>query len=223
MSWQYWCNHADTELTTIVLAVFIFFLLVLVFFRLFPLPLRIKVGFSNWPVAVKINLHATHPFARSALTSILRCPHPLTLWGRVVYFAACLQYQMWQALASVLHMSNVTFDAKDHEQGEVAAVKDAGVRVVAADKESLYFLPDAREVRSRASFFFNIYRNIMLASPARRLDSRVEFAKGVVIAAWQLFRTKFNVGKLLAFSSPSGKSVLTLDETVFTSSVILFS
>lgn len=51
---------------------------------------------------------------------------------------------MWQALASVLHMSNVTFDAKDHEQGEVAAVKDPGVRAVAADIDSFFFFARRR-------------------------------------------------------------------------------
>lgn len=34
---------------------------------------------------------------------------------------------MWKALAAVLHMSNIAFDAKDDAQGEVAAVQDAAV------------------------------------------------------------------------------------------------
>lgn len=46
-----------------------------------------------------------------------------TMLGMACYVAT----QVWQTLASVLHMSNVTFDAKDHEQGEVAAVKDPAV------------------------------------------------------------------------------------------------
>lgn len=35
---------------------------------------------------------------------------------------------MWKVLAAVLHMSNVVFNAVDHEQGEVAAVNDIAVR-----------------------------------------------------------------------------------------------
>eukprot|EP00752_Nemacystus_decipiens_P009298 g8309.t1 len=35
------------------------------------------------------------------------------------------QMQVWKALAAVLHMSNIAFDAKDDAQGEVAAVQDA--------------------------------------------------------------------------------------------------
>lgn len=36
--------------------------------------------------------------------------------------------QVWKALASVLHMSNVAFDGKDDVQGEVAAVRDPQAR-----------------------------------------------------------------------------------------------
>lgn len=35
--------------------------------------------------------------------------------------------QVWQALAAVLHMSNLNFDKVDHEQGEVAAISDRDV------------------------------------------------------------------------------------------------
>ena len=44
-----------------------------------------------------------------------------------------LFFQVWRVLAAVLHMSNVTFDAKDDAEGEVAAVKDAAVRQKRAD------------------------------------------------------------------------------------------
>lgn len=36
--------------------------------------------------------------------------------------------QVWQMLASVLHMSNLEFDKVDHEQGEIASVSDREVR-----------------------------------------------------------------------------------------------
>lgn len=46
---------------------------------------------------------------------------PLTL--------ACLVAvpQVWQALAAVLHMSNLSFDKVDNEQGEIAAISDRAV------------------------------------------------------------------------------------------------
>lgn len=37
------------------------------------------------------------------------------------------QMQVWQMLASVLHMSNIEFDAVDHEQGEIASISDREV------------------------------------------------------------------------------------------------
>lgn len=37
------------------------------------------------------------------------------------------QTQVWQMLASVLHMSNVEFDKVDHEQGEIASISDREV------------------------------------------------------------------------------------------------
>ena len=37
------------------------------------------------------------------------------------------QTQVWQMLASVLHMSNVEFDRVDHEQGEIASISDREV------------------------------------------------------------------------------------------------
>lgn len=36
--------------------------------------------------------------------------------------------QVWQMLASVLHMSNLEFDKVDHEQGEIASISDREVR-----------------------------------------------------------------------------------------------
>lgn len=35
--------------------------------------------------------------------------------------------QVWQALAAVLHMSNLSFDKVDNEQGEIAAISDRAV------------------------------------------------------------------------------------------------
>lgn len=37
------------------------------------------------------------------------------------------QMQVWQMLASVLHMSNLEFDKVDHEQGEIASISDREV------------------------------------------------------------------------------------------------
>lgn len=37
------------------------------------------------------------------------------------------QMQVWQMLASVLHMSNLEFDQVDHEQGEIASISDREV------------------------------------------------------------------------------------------------
>lgn len=37
------------------------------------------------------------------------------------------QMQVWQVLASVLHMSNLEFDKVDHEQGEIASISDREV------------------------------------------------------------------------------------------------
>ena len=37
------------------------------------------------------------------------------------------QMQVWQVLASVLHMSNLEFDKVDHEQGEIASICDRKV------------------------------------------------------------------------------------------------
>lgn len=37
------------------------------------------------------------------------------------------QMQVWQMLASVLHMSNLEFDEIDHEQGEIASISDREV------------------------------------------------------------------------------------------------
>lgn len=39
-------------------------------------------------------------------------------------------HQVWQVLASVLHISNIQFDKVDHAQGEVAAIADREVRFV---------------------------------------------------------------------------------------------
>lgn len=36
--------------------------------------------------------------------------------------------QVWQMLASVLHISNLEFDEVDHEQGEIASISDREVR-----------------------------------------------------------------------------------------------
>lgn len=36
-------------------------------------------------------------------------------------------WQVWKALASVLHMSNLVFDKVDDEQGEIAAISDRAV------------------------------------------------------------------------------------------------
>ena len=44
--------------------------------------------------------------------------------------------QVWKALAAVLHMSNIAFDAKDDAQGEVAAVQDAAVRLAEMPHEN---------------------------------------------------------------------------------------
>lgn len=38
------------------------------------------------------------------------------------------EFQVWQTLAAVLHMSNLGFDAVDSEQGEIAAISDRAVR-----------------------------------------------------------------------------------------------
>ena len=35
--------------------------------------------------------------------------------------------QVWQMLASVLHLSNLEFDKVDHEQGEIASISDREV------------------------------------------------------------------------------------------------
>lgn len=96
---------------------------------------------------------------------------------------------MWQALASVLHMSNVTFDAKDHEQGEVAAVKDPGVRAVAADNGSFCFSARLQGSSISCHFFlfvFSLYGKLVLASPAHRLSTAVEL-EGVTTAAGNYF------------------------------------
>lgn len=37
------------------------------------------------------------------------------------------QMQVWQMLASVLHMSNLEYDKVDHEQGEIASIADREV------------------------------------------------------------------------------------------------
>lgn len=44
----------------------------------------------------------------------------------MLVFGASLQ--VWQMLASVLHMSNLHFDKKDSEQGEIAYIADREVR-----------------------------------------------------------------------------------------------
>ena len=38
------------------------------------------------------------------------------------------QAQVWQMLASVLHMSNLQFDTVDHVQGEIVSISDREVR-----------------------------------------------------------------------------------------------
>lgn len=42
-------------------------------------------------------------------------------------YRAFTMAQVWQALAAVLHMSNMSFDKVEDAQGEVAAISDRAV------------------------------------------------------------------------------------------------
>eukprot|EP00752_Nemacystus_decipiens_P009414 g8417.t1 len=68
------------------------------------------------------------------------------------------QTQVWQMLASVLHMSNVEFDRVDHEQGEIASISDRETlptlaAFLAVDESALEAMLTQRTVVTRGETF----------------------------------------------------------------------